>query len=237
MNTLGYRHCGERVVGPIPTRDGNVYAPLRITRDQLNSVEPTGQTISRGKVWTGEGVNARLDSKAAPVRAFVGGYTLGNVIHAVDPGQLIDLARTYKGLIEDEDIRAGVEHQIDALEREWVADPRSGGIDHRGARDRGAKDSPGAALDNPYPAEHEAPPLVPSQSRDAMFNPARTEAFARNMKSGRTDQTSAVRDAAVASAKAHAAGRQQPTRSRFFDPSPARSYAERLRAGRAAKSA
>jgi hypothetical protein len=112
---------------PIPTRDADTVrrvVPQRV-RDEILESMNSGKVIGLGTVWDGQGVNPRLDAATAVVRDFVSGFVTGNIVHAVDPGTVISLGRTFTGLEGDEDKQAALNAALDAAEEEWKKDPRS----------------------------------------------------------------------------------------------------------------
>jgi len=115
--------------GPIQTRDSAAGRPSNTrrarTRDELLEPMTSGKTISRGTIWDGTGVNAKLDEAVSPVREFVAGFIPGNVVHAVDPGTVISLGRTFLPQEQDEERREALSAAMDEAEEEWRKDKRS----------------------------------------------------------------------------------------------------------------
>jgi hypothetical protein len=95
------------------------------TRDEVLSSMNSGQVISRGTVWDGTGVNAKLDQKVAPIRAFVRGFVLDNIVGAESPGTVISLGRVFAPHVQDDDEREALTRAMDDAEEEWRRDKRS----------------------------------------------------------------------------------------------------------------
>jgi len=243
---FAYRHHGAKVIGPLQTRDGRLFAS-----DEILTPMTSGQTISRGTVWTGTGENPQLDKALAPVRDFTRGFIPGNIVDAEDPGVVISLARVFAPHVPDETARHLVGLAIDDAEEQWRKDKRSGAANDQGVEGTEPSDlvakTFGPSGSNDKRNRDDACDLPPERTGDSrmphrptssvLFNAARTASFAKNLQAARAAQlTVDVTNACTAGAKDDAASsRQAPTRPRMFDPSPSRDYAESLKAGRKAR--
>jgi hypothetical protein len=174
-----------------------------MTRDETLTPQTSGQTISRGTYWDGTGVNAKLDAKVGPIRDFVSGFIPNNIVHAVDPGVVIDLGRTYTPRLQDEEAREAMTRALDEAEEEWRNDERSARAattfrpgTQRAEAERYRQRSDGALSSAMYPRPTDAPhnhgpaadlPVTDAARGLALFAAARshTQDYAAALKKGR----------------------------------------------------
>jgi hypothetical protein len=207
---------------PIQTSDSATFGRERrergsLTRDERLDPMTSGQTISRGKYWDGTGVNPKLDEKMGPVHPFTRGFIPDNIVHAVDPGTEINLAKVWLPQVEDEEKRKGLELALDAAEEAWQADPRCGDA----ARARAAKDA--------EQATRGVPGTAPSDLVATTFTPGSDKTT-----DGRQSMAPRGMPAATyqENLRKHRATQDQAAPARVTT---AKDYAATLRAGRAAK--
>ena len=211
-----------------------------LTRDEILEPMTSGQTISRGTIWTGSGVNAQLDAKVAGIRDFVSGFIPGNVVGPEDPGTVISLGRVYLPRLQDEEAREAMTRALDEAEEEWRRDKRSQDQSAPATTfrpgteasevDKYWRRSDGERSTRMYPgtdAPHDHGPAGDLQVIDAAHGSTlraaslkRTQDYAAGLKKGREAQS-------VTAAKATTAAKVTP----------AADYAANLKAGRAKKGA